>query len=293
MTTPAEIQEQVRTLEQGLSDDDLVELWLAEAQRPGRDRQLMLRSLLAKLSIEVDALLQADLAKSVPGFALTEPGAQFSSHPLAGGGAESGVGPAMPSSFWYAHFHDPTISFGTALPSTGNELTHVHPLAMDVLAHSHQLTDMNRDLARQLGGEPRVVLESLDQWELAQLQGEAIRTVWQEPMLTPGVAAESLGAKPTNREKVRRLRGRSVLLGLPHDHAFLYPAFQFDVRRRSVFAEVETVNRMLNAADDPWGVASWWIGQHDRLDARPMDLVGHGRVDDLVVVAEAVLEPVG
>ena len=152
---------------------------------------------------------------------------------------------------------------------------------------------MLNDLAQLLGGEPRAVLESLDQWELAQLQGEAIHTVWQEPMLTPGAAAESLGAKSTNREKVRRLRGRSVLLGLPHDHAFLYPAFQFDVRRRSVFAEVETVNRMLNAADDPWGVASWWIGQHDRLDVRPMDLVGHGRVDDLVAVAEAVLEPVG
>ena len=192
MTTPAEIQEQVRTLEQGLSDDDLVELWLAEAQRPGRDRQRMLS-----------------------------------------------------------------------------------------------------DLAQLLGGEPRAVLESLDQWELAQLQGEANRTVWQEPMLTPGAAAESLGAKPTNREKVRRLRMRSALIGLPHDHAFLYPAFQFDVRRRCVFSEVETVNRMLNAADNPWGVASWWIGQHDRLNARPMDLVGHGRVDDLVAVAEAVLEPVG
>ena len=192
MTTLAEIQEQVRTLEQGLADDDLVELWLAEAQRPGRDHQRMLRG-----------------------------------------------------------------------------------------------------LAQQLGGEPRVVLGSLDQWELAQLQGEAIHTVWQEPMLKPGAAAESLGAKPTNREKVRRLRMRSALLGLPHDHAFLYPAFQFDVRRRCVFSEVETVNRMLNAADDPWGVASWWIGQHDRLGAQPMDLVGHGRVDDLVAVAEAVLEPVG
>ncbi len=293
MTTPAEIQEQVRTLEQGLSDDDLVELWLAEAQRPGRDLQRMLRGLLARLFMEVNAQFQSDMDNSVPGFALMEAGAHPSSHPLAGGGAEGGEGPALPGFSWHLHRHDPFGPVGTAPPSTGNEVMHMHPLMGDVRAHMHELMDTNRDLAQQLGGEPRAVLESLDQWELAQLQGEANRTVWQEPMLTPGAAAESLGAKPTNREKVRRLRMRSALIGLPHDHAFLYPAFQFDVRRRCVFSEVETVNRMLNAADNPWGVASWWIGQHDRLNARPMDLVGHGRVDDLVAVAEAVLEPVG
>ncbi len=145
------------------------------------------------------------------------------------------------------------------------------------------------NLVRQLGGEPRQVLDEAGQALMAQaqLQGEALRTIWQEPMLEPKDAAVALGAKATNREKVRQYRERSWLLGLPSGRGYLYPAFQFDHERRDVLAEVRTVNEQLEAANDPWGVASWWISRHDRLGVRPADLVGTQRGDELVAVAAA------
>ena len=157
------------------------------------------------------------------------------------------------------------------------------------------LLTLRSDLSRELGGEPRHVLDEVEQTVLlqAQVQGEAIRTIWREPMLEPRDAALALGANRTNREKVRRYRERSWLLGLPSGRGYLFPAFQFDAERRDVFLEVRAVNERLEAASDPWGVASWWISRHARLGARPVDLVGTDRADDLATVAEAVIEPIG
>ena len=151
------------------------------------------------------------------------------------------------------------------------------------------------DLVRQLGGTPRHVLDEVGQTVMAQarLQGEAIHTIWREPMLQPGRAAVALVAKETNREKVRQYRERSWLLGLPLGRGYVYPEFQFDHERRSIYLEVRTVNELLGAAGDPWGVASWWISTHARLGARPLELVGTDRSDDLLAVAGAATELVG
>ncbi len=151
------------------------------------------------------------------------------------------------------------------------------------------------DLVRQLGGTPRQVLDEVGQTVMAQarLQGEAIHTIWREPMLQPRHVAVALGAKETNREKVRQLRERSWLLGLPLGRGYVYPAFQFDPQRRSIFHEVRTVNELLEGAADPWAVASWWFSTHARLSARPVELVGTDRSDDLVAVAEVATELVG
>ena len=127
----------------------------------------------------------------------------------------------------------------------------------------------------------------------ACLQGETIRTISAEPMLKSKDAAVALGARPTNRESIRTSRERSSALGLPHGDGFLYPAFQFDPRKRAVFPEVRSVNEQLIAVEDPWGVASWWMSRHSRLGIRPVDLAGNDRVDDLVAVAEAAVEPLG
>ena len=157
------------------------------------------------------------------------------------------------------------------------------------------LLTLRSDLSRELGGEPRHVLDEVEQTVLlqAQVQGEAIRTIWREPMLEPRDAALALGANRTNREKVRRYRERSWLLGLPSGRGYLFPAFKCDDERRDVFLEGRAVNDRLEAASDPWGVASWWISRHARLGARPVDLVGTDRADDLATVAEAVIEPIG
>ncbi|MDE2867289.1 MAG: hypothetical protein OXN91_01475 [Chloroflexota bacterium] len=157
------------------------------------------------------------------------------------------------------------------------------------------LLTLRSDLARQLGGTPHRVLDETEHTVLAQatIQGEAMRTIWREPMLEPRDTAVALGARGTNRENVRTYRKRSWLLGLPAGRGYVYPALQFDAEWRDVFPEVRAVNERLDAAGDPWGVASWWIFRHARLDARPVELVGTDRADDLARVAEAAIELVG
>ena len=157
-----------------------------------------------------------------------------------------------------------------------------------LLAHRH-------DFAWQIAGEPRFVIDAAEQQAMTQarLLGEAIDAIWQAPMFEPKDAAVALGAKASNREKVRMHRERSWLLGLPRDRRFLYPAFQFDPLRRDVFPEVRTVNELLGAADDPWGVASWWVSVNARIDSAPLELVGTDRSADLLAVATAAVEPVG
>ena len=157
------------------------------------------------------------------------------------------------------------------------------------------LLTIRADLVRGISGDPSSVFDNFERFvtATAKLQGEAVRAIWQQPMLKPKDAAAALGARPSNREKVRRLRERSSVLGLPHGNAYLYPAFQFDLRRRVIFEEVTEVNERLGSSDDPWGVASWWFSPHARLGARPADLVGSGRADDLAAVAGALTEPLG
>lgn len=158
-----------------------------------------------------------------------------------------------------------------------------------------QLLAIQRDIAQKLGGEPYQVWHDVGQDLLTQarLQGEAIQTIWREPMLEPKTVAAALGAKATNREKVRQYRRRSWLLGLRTGRGYTYPAFQIDGERRDVFPEVRLVNVRLDAANDPWGVASWWVSGNARLGTRPLELVGTDRAEDIVTVAGTVTELVG
>ena len=208
----------------------------------------------------------------------------------------------------WAHAEDPWRKLVEQIAAALPEESDLLDAAASLAARHHALEDdesrlrswlalwaVRSDLVRQLGGEPRQVLDEAGEALMTQarLQGEAIQTIWREPMLEPKDAAVALGAKAANREKVRQYRERSWLLGLLAGRGYLYPAFQFDHERRDVFAEVRAVNERLEAANDPWGVASWWISPHARLGARPADLVGVNRGDDLVAVATAVAELVG
>ena len=152
-----------------------------------------------------------------------------------------------------------------------------------------------RELALRLGGDPRRVLDEHERALLlqAQVEGEALRAIWDEPMLESRDAALALGARRENRERVRRYRERSWLLGLPSGRGHLFPAFQFDTARRDVASEVREVNEQLDAAGDPWGVASWWMSRNDRLAARPRDLVGTERAGELAAAAGALTGPIG
>lgn len=121
-----------------------------------------------------------------------------------------------------------------------------------------------------------------------------IRDVWKEELLTSSEAARQLGSEADNpRELARRLREKSVLLGIPGRRGYVYPSFQIDRDRRRVHPEVEAVNRLLDSAGDPWGVASWWVSPSGQLGVRPVDLVGTPRAGDLVLAVEGLLAPIG
>jgi hypothetical protein len=65
------------------------------------------------------------------------------------------------------------------------------------------------------------------------------------------------------------------------------PAFQFSQAGKPI-AVVLTINRLLDADDDPFGVADWWLGRNAWLDAVPADLIG--QVDDGLLVRAARAE---
>jgi hypothetical protein len=65
------------------------------------------------------------------------------------------------------------------------------------------------------------------------------------------------------------------------------PAFQFS-QAGTPIAVVLTINRLLDADDDPFGVADWWLGRNAWLDAIPADLIG--QVDDALLVRAARAE---
>lgn len=123
----------------------------------------------------------------------------------------------------------------------------------------------------------------------------AQRAILDVDMLTAHAVAEVLGHTSKNsREAASRLRLQGVLLGVqpPGSRAYLFPAFQFDPLAARIHPVVAEVNRVLGAAEDPWGVASWWISPHARLAPRqaPRDLITDPeRAQRLVVLARATV----
>ncbi len=140
----------------------------------------------------------------------------------------------------------------------------------------------------RLAGEPLEVHTESDRLLRDQrIRAEAHAAVLDQDFLDSSAVGVALGASGVNkREAASDLRRAGALLGVPVRNRYLYPSFQFDAARAQVHPVVAQVNRLLGAADDPWGVASWWISDHPRLDgASPRDLVGGQRQDDLVALA--------
>ncbi|PBC47346.1 hypothetical protein [Rhodococcus sp. ACPA1] len=97
-----------------------------------------------------------------------------------------------------------------------------------------------------------------------------------------------------SRTLVKKLRDEGVLLGLPLGRRpdYHYPEFQFDTVHHRVWPIVAYANRRLGAAEDPWGVTSWWRTPSDILDGRtPLQDLEEGdlteiAVDNMISVAE-------
>lgn len=111
------------------------------------------------------------------------------------------------------------------------------------------------------------------------------------PALPPAPDARLLAAPALTPPEVRDQGGnpdRDDLIRLsPASGAVQLPAFQFGPDGRPI-PVVLAINRLLEAAADPWGVADWWLGRNAWLDGSPADLLGH--VDDALLVLAAQAE---
>ena len=117
-----------------------------------------------------------------------------------------------------------------------------------------------------------------------------------QPTFTSEAVAEALGSDSVNaRQYANAKRRRGELLGLPVKNRNLFPAFQIDVEKHRIWPGVIEVNRLLCAADDPWGVASWWFSEDAWLRGeRPADVVAQpGGNERVVAAAEALIGPFG
>jgi hypothetical protein len=154
-------------------------------------------------------------------------------------------------------------------------------------------------LVEELAGEPRALTDEVelpgftpsDLLAEAGLRGQVRARVLDEELMTASAVAALVGSKSKNaRQYANRLRLSSRLLAVPHRNQYLYPAFQLDLERGRVRPVVERVNGVLCAAEDPWGVASWWLSPNGRLDGvSPASLLGDVDAEGRLVDAATAL----
>lgn len=141
-------------------------------------------------------------------------------------------------------------------------------------------------------GRATDVRSALEQVQLSKhIRTQAHRAVLAQPMLDSSAVSKALGRSGNNaREAASKLRLAGKLLGVQDTtNAYLFPAWQIDQAGRRVFPVAAEINLLLDALDDPWGVASWWISPTDRLNGdAPKDLLGTEDDGDIVVLARAL-----
>ncbi|MDS1116341.1 hypothetical protein RD149_21590 [Gordonia westfalica] len=65
---------------------------------------------------------------------------------------------------------------------------------------------------------------------------------------------------------------------------YLYPAFQLDCHEHRIHPIAAYANCALHAADDPYGVASWWLTATELLDGNsPFNELISGALTDIAV----------
>jgi hypothetical protein len=84
--------------------------------------------------------------------------------------------------------------------------------------------------------------------------------------------------------------GGSPVIVLEREGERLAPAFQFAGGADEIAAGVAEVNRLLDASQDPWGAASWWLTPHAALHAIPADALRTGEGEIVLAAARAASE---
>lgn len=131
--------------------------------------------------------------------------------------------------------------------------------------------------------------------ERARIESAAEAHILDHPMLDSRGVSDVLRRAGAARSAAQRLRSDGTIVGLKIGNRYLYPAFQFDQERAEVRPHVAHVNTMLEAAGDPWGVASWWLTPSSRLPAgtSPAELAVHddpASAELVVNIAESLLD---
>ncbi|ACY96985.1 hypothetical protein [Thermomonospora curvata] len=99
-------------------------------------------------------------------------------------------------------------------------------------------------------------------------------------LAAPALDAEQVraqGIDPADSDLIRLNRAD----GTPQ-----WPAFQFSDAGAHLDV-IREVNRILDAADDPFGVADWWLGENGWLGGVPARLLGDIEAEELIAAARA------
>jgi len=83
--------------------------------------------------------------------------------------------------------------------------------------------------------------------------------------------------------------GQQHLIRLDGRDGPRFPLFQFDAAGRP-YRLVLSINALLDADADPWGVADWWLGRHAWLGRTPAESIGQVADDVLLATALAMVE---
>jgi len=126
-----------------------------------------------------------------------------------------------------------------------------------------------------------------------ETQYAAKTVVLEHKTLSAEQVADALGSRSVNRRgRASALRKDSKIVGLDVSGRTLYPAFQFDLAHARVYPVVVEGNQVLDATNDPWGAASWWLSPSSWLaDGRsPADLVATGQDSTVRELISALLD---
>ncbi|WP_107499514.1 hypothetical protein [Streptomyces sp. f51] len=118
-----------------------------------------------------------------------------------------------------------------------------------------------------------------------RMVGPVLGAVRERLLAAPAFTAPRGSPGPGDPYDARLIRLRAAGGGI------ILPAFQFR-GPTDAWPAVLSVNELLDAPRDPWGVADWWLSPNGWLGTAPASLLGSGRDAELTDAASYLMEPV-